>query len=126
MHACIRLHKEQYEDTIADFRTTLEQAKFKSTDGDVRALCRELKRAEAAVKRSKMKNYYKILGVPHDCNEADIKKAYRCKSLKHHQDKVRNPRVPSFISHHTSFYRTSDGADNEINIFKERVERKTC
>jgi len=53
----------------------------------VRTLRSELKRAEAALKRSKTKDYYKILGVPRDCNEADIKKAYRRESLKHHPDK---------------------------------------
>ncbi|KAH9991103.1 hypothetical protein BJV77DRAFT_553430 [Russula vinacea] len=85
--ARIRLHKEQYEDAIADFRGALEQAEFESADGDVRALRGELKRAEAALKRSKTKDYYKILGVARDCNEADIKKAYRRESLKHHPDK---------------------------------------
>ena len=48
----------------------------------------ELKKAEAALKRSKTKDYYKILGVPRDCGDADIKKAYRRESLKHHPDKV--------------------------------------
>jgi len=87
--ARIRLHKEQYDDSIADFRAAIEQAEFESADGDVRALRGELKRAEAALKRSKTKDYYKILGVPRDCSEADIKKAYRRESLKHHPDKVR-------------------------------------
>jgi hypothetical protein len=91
--ARIRLHKEQYEDAIADFRAALEQAEFESADGDVRALRGELKRAEAALKRSKTKDYYKILGVPRDCNEADIKKAYRRESLKHHPDKVLDART---------------------------------
>ncbi len=86
--ARIRLHKEQYDDAITDFRAALEQAEFESADGDARALRGELKRAEAALKRSKTKDYYKILGVPRDCNEADIKKAYRRESLKHHPDKV--------------------------------------
>jgi DnaJ family protein C protein 7 len=89
--ARIRLHKEQYDEAIADFRSALEQAEFESADGDVRTLRGELKRAEAALKRSKTKDYYKILGVPRDCNEADIKKAYRRESLKHHPDKVRPP-----------------------------------
>jgi len=88
--ARIRLHKEEYDDAIADFRAALEQAEFESADGDVRALRGELKRAEAALKRSKTKDYYKILGVARDCSEADIKKAYRRESLKHHPDKVRN------------------------------------
>ena len=48
----------------------------------------ELKKAEAALKRSKTKDYYKILGVARDCGETDIKKAYRRESLKHHPDKV--------------------------------------
>jgi len=46
-----------------------------------------LKKAEAALKRSKTKDYYKILGVARDCSEPDIKKAYRRESLKHHPDK---------------------------------------
>jgi len=91
--ARIRLHKEQYDDAIADFRAALEHAEFESADGDVRTLRGEIKRAEAALKRSKTKDYYKILGVPRDCNEADIKKAYRRESLIHHPDKV-PPHLP--------------------------------
>ena len=62
-----------------------------STENDVRALQAELKKAEAALKRSKTKDYYKILGVARDCGETDIKKAYRRESLKHHPDKVTFP-----------------------------------
>ena len=87
--ARIRLHNEQYDEAIVDFRSALEQAEFESADADVRALRGELKRAEAALRRSKTKDYYKILGVARDCNETDIKKAYRRESLKHHPDKVR-------------------------------------
>ena len=86
--ARIRMHNEQYDEAIADFRSALEQAEFESADGDVRVLRGELKRAEAALRRSKTKDYYKILGVARDCHEADIKKAYRRESLKHHPDKV--------------------------------------
>ena len=39
------------------------------------------------MKQSKTKDYYKILGVPRDCSEFDLKKAYRRESLKHHPDK---------------------------------------
>ena len=45
------------------------------------ALCSKLKWAKVALKHSKMKDYYKILGVLHDCNKVDIKKAYQRKSL---------------------------------------------
>ena len=54
----------------------------------MRALKTELKKAESALKRSKTKDYYKILGISRDCSESDIKKAYRRESLKHHPDKV--------------------------------------
>ncbi|KAI0047396.1 protein prenylyltransferase, partial [Auriscalpium vulgare] len=85
--ARIHLHLEKYDDSIADFKSALEQAEFEGVDADVRSLRAELKKAEAALKRSKTKDYYKILGVPRDCNDADIKKAYRRESLKHHPDK---------------------------------------
>ena len=77
-----------------------------STENDVRALQSELKKAEAALKRSKTKDYYKILGVARDCGEIDIKKAYRRESLKHHPDKVTLFPVPfSFVSDQMLVYR---------------------
>jgi hypothetical protein len=74
-----------------------------TTDNDVRALQAELKKAEAALKRSKTKDYYKILGIPKDCGETDIKKAYRRESLKHHPDKVH-----FFIYLHSFFFLSDD------------------
>ncbi|KAI0058879.1 protein prenylyltransferase [Artomyces pyxidatus] len=85
--ARIQLHLESYDAAIADFRKAIEQAEFEAVDAEVRSLRGELKKAEAALKRSKTKDYYKILGVPRDGNDADIKKAYRRESLKHHPDK---------------------------------------
>ena len=88
--ARILLHQEKFDAAIADFKSAIQQAQTEgsATDADVRALKAELKKAEAALKRSKSKDYYKILGVSRDCTEADIKKAYRRESLKHHPDKV--------------------------------------
>ena len=88
--ARIHIHLEKYDTAIADFKSAIQQAKTEgnSTENDVRALQAELKKAEAALKRSKTKDYYKILGVARDCGESDIKKAYRRESLKHHPDKV--------------------------------------
>jgi len=87
--ARIHLHLEKYESAVADFKSAAQQAKTEgnSTDNDVRALQAELKKAEAALKRSKTKDYYKILGIARDCGETDIKKAYRRESLIHHPDK---------------------------------------
>jgi DnaJ family protein C protein 7 len=85
--ARIHLHLEKYDDAVTDFKSSIQQAEFESADADVRSLRGELKKAEAALKRSKTKDYYKILGVPRDCSETDIKKGYRRESLKHHPDK---------------------------------------
>ena len=47
---------------MADFKSSIEQAEFEGADADARSLRAELKKAEAALKRSKTKDYYKILG----------------------------------------------------------------
>ncbi|KAI0758959.1 protein prenylyltransferase [Fomes fomentarius] len=85
--ARIHLHMENYDASIADFKSAIEQAGFENCDADVRALKSELKKAEVALKRSKTKDYYKILGVERDCTDAEVRKAYRRESLKHHPDK---------------------------------------
>ncbi|KAJ7230506.1 hypothetical protein GGX14DRAFT_583593 [Mycena pura] len=87
--ARINLHLEKYDKCVADFKSAIQQAGMDSSvgEGEIRALRTELKKAEAALKRSKTKDYYKILGVPRDCSEAEIRKGYRRESLKHHPDK---------------------------------------
>ena len=90
--ARLNLHFEKYDASISDFKSAVQQAQTEGLDGDVRGLRTELKKAEAALKRSKTKDYYKILDVPRDCSESDIKKGYRRESLKHHPDKVSFPR----------------------------------
>ncbi|KIM55987.1 hypothetical protein SCLCIDRAFT_270096 [Scleroderma citrinum Foug A] len=102
--ARINLHLEKFDAAVADFKAAVEQAGTEGADGDVRTLRIELKKAEAALKRSKTKDYYKILGwllhrlarlicsrlflgLVRECTEIDIKKAYRRESLKHHPDK---------------------------------------
>ncbi|KAK5625549.1 hypothetical protein RRF57_001265 [Xylaria bambusicola] len=47
-----------------------------------------MQKAQVALKRSKTKDYYKVLGVPHDADERQIKSAYRKASKIHHPDKA--------------------------------------
>ena len=63
---------------------------------------RLLKEAKLELKKSKRKDYYKILGVSQNADDTELKKAYRKEALKHHpgitavfltlnQDKVAEP-----------------------------------
>ena len=52
-----------------------------------RDLQEKLHRAKIALKRAKRKDYYKILGIPHNATEKDIRKAYRKKAMKWHPDR---------------------------------------
>lgn len=47
-----------------------------------------IQKAQIALKRSKTKDYYKVLGVANDADEKQIKSAYRKASKKYHPDKA--------------------------------------
>jgi len=59
---------------------------------DEPGLVKEIRAAELELKKSKRKDYYKILGVARDAGDADIKKAYRREAILTHPDK--NPDDP--------------------------------
>jgi hypothetical protein len=51
-------------------------------------IAKEIRNAELELKKSKRKDYYKILGVEKDADDNQIKKAYRKLAIIHHPDKV--------------------------------------
>ena len=80
-----RLHSDggNFEEAVSDFKEAVEV----DEDGDegVHQLLRE---AKLDLKKSKRKNYYKILGLDEGCDNAVlIKKAYRKQAMKYHPDR---------------------------------------
>ncbi|EDR00744.1 uncharacterized protein LACBIDRAFT_312956 [Laccaria bicolor S238N-H82] len=80
--ARINLHLKKY-DASAEFKSAVKHVTTEgsASEVDVLALKVDLKKAEAALKRSKMKDYYKILWLTRECTEIEIKKAFRQESL---------------------------------------------
>ncbi|CAK4614722.1 hypothetical protein LEN26_020855 [Aphanomyces euteiches] len=77
----VLINLEEFEEAVRHARRAVE------LEEDNRSFHEGLRRAEAALKQSKSKNYYKILGVARDASSQVIKKAYRKKALEWHPDK---------------------------------------
>ena len=71
-------------DIVLNDALVLQQAR---EIGDDQQLQQKQRQAEVALKQSKQKNYYKILGVARNADTKVIKKAYREQALKWHLDK---------------------------------------
>uniref|UniRef100_A0A8C4LP19 DnaJ heat shock protein family (Hsp40) member C7 n=1 Tax=Equus asinus TaxID=9793 RepID=A0A8C4LP19_EQUAS len=71
---------EQYEEAVRDYEKVYQTEKTKEHK-------QLLKNAQLELKKSKRKDYYKILGVDKNASEDEIKKAYRKRALMHHPDR---------------------------------------
>jgi DnaJ family protein C protein 3 len=80
------LEKEDFEASIQ----TLNLAK--EHHGGSERIQTLLQKAHTLLKRSKTKDYYKVLGVSTDADDRTIKRTYRTLTRQHHPDK--NPHVP--------------------------------
>jgi DnaJ family protein C protein 3 len=77
------LRREEYEAAIQTLEKAAELRPDKSDK--VNPI---LHKAQIALKRSKTKDYYKVLGVANDADERQIKSAYRKASKQYHPDKA--------------------------------------
>ncbi|KAK8783768.1 hypothetical protein V5799_009867, partial [Amblyomma americanum] len=68
---------EMYEEAVRDYECIFRKDQTRENK-------RLLDQAKLALKKSKCKDYYKVLGIPKDATVDDIKKAYRKRALLHH------------------------------------------
>jgi DnaJ family protein C protein 7 len=69
-----------------------------------------LQEAKLELKKSKRKDFYKILGVERNANDEEIKKAYRKRAMVHHPDRHSGATEQEKKDHEHKF--------KEVNIFK--------
>ncbi|CAK7209064.1 hypothetical protein SCUCBS95973_000324 [Sporothrix curviconia] len=84
------LHKHKVQLDADQFEAAIETLKkAKEAHGEQSDLINTLiNEADVLLRRSKIKDYYKVIGVPRDADERQIKSAYRKLSKLHHPDKA--------------------------------------
>jgi len=72
---------DRYDEAVGDAEKAL---RLDPSNNDLK---RQLQEAKVELKKSKRKNYYKILGVEKDATEKEIKKGFRKMAMKWHPDR---------------------------------------
>eukprot|EP00892_Ulva_mutabilis_P009894 jgi/Ulvmu1/7277/UM035_0065.1 len=78
----IFFQQEKFEEALRMVEEAIEE------EGRNKRLLELRSQAQQLLKKSKMKDYHKLLGVPKDADESALKKAFRKLALKYHPDKV--------------------------------------
>ena len=86
---------EEFEEAVRSYQRAHD------LDEGNREIRQGFQKAQVALKQSKTKNYYKILGVTRGASTKEIKKAYRKKALEWHPVRLDLPRVQTVFSSHT-------------------------
>merc|ERR1712183_377748 len=75
------METEQYDEAVRDYEKVHKGDRGNQEDRHL------LQEAKLELKKSKRKDYYKILAVDKNANEEEIKKAYRKRAMVHHPDR---------------------------------------
>jgi DnaJ family protein C protein 3 len=88
------LNEDLFDEAIRLLEKAKEEIEGAANDHRIHS---KLEDAQKLLRRSKTKDYYKVLGVSRDANEREIKKAYRKMTKKYHPDKYRGELSPEDI-----------------------------
>jgi len=91
------LDTEQYEEAVRDYEHVHKSDK---SNREYRQL---LQNAKLELRKSKRKDYYKILAIDKNANEEEIKKAYRKRAMVHHPDRHSGATEQEKKDHETKF-----------------------